>query len=153
VIVRCPSRRAARDPARGTCTRTLAVRGRTDELRTAADGIVAHIADALGPPGRREDAVLAVHEVLANALEHGHLGDPRVPIVVEVERSVTAALVRITDRARRGPWVGPRAGHAPSAWATRGRGWRLVEGGCDRAEVGPGDRDGATTIVELTWWA
>lgn len=153
MIVRSPSQRAARDPAQGTCTRALTVRGRTEALRTAADGIVAHIADALGAPGRREHAVLAVHEVLANALEHGHLGDPRMPIVVEVEKAATGTVVRITDRARRGPWAGPRAGPAAAAWATRGRGWRLVERGCDRAEVGWGDRDGATTIVELTWWA
>lgn len=76
---------------------------------------------------------LAVHELLANALEHGHLGDPSLPIDVEVAAGDGGTVtVRVTDRAVTGPWSPQRSpgaqghGRERTAAGTRGRGLALV---------------------------
>ena len=107
---------------------------------------------ALGAdPDRRDHIELAVHELLANALEHGHGGDPDRAIRIRVARSGAGAVtVEVTDRALRGPWDGARpAGDAHGVASRRGRGWQLVAAVATSFRAG-GDDAGATVVrIEL----
>jgi anti-sigma regulatory factor (Ser/Thr protein kinase) len=135
---------SSRDVAPAAEPVRLEVRGGPSALRPAADRVVAAFAVGVAAP-RRAELVLAVHELLANALEHGHLGDPALPVVVEVVRDEAgAATVRVVDRARGGRWS-PAV--TPPRLAARGRGLELVRAVGDGLRVLSGsDR----TVVELT---
>lgn len=63
-----------------------------------------------------EDALLVVHELVANAIDHA-----RTPFLVAVRVTAGAVKVRVRDRSRRVPQVGPAD---PRAY--RGRGMRLI---------------------------
>lgn len=139
----------SRDPDPPTGPVRFAVTGGPAALRPAAER-AADAAVARGAVGAPRDAlVLAIHELLANALEHGHLGDATIPVVVEVAVSGAGALtVRVEDRARGGAWhrTPPPAPPAPSL-AERGRGLGLARAGSHRLRVLPApDR----TVVALT---
>jgi anti-sigma regulatory factor (Ser/Thr protein kinase) len=90
---------------------------------------------------RYDDVVLAVHECLANALDHGHGGDVALPIDVEVAASHDAVSVRVTDTA-------VAAGRPTAGDPDRGRGRalmrRLADGVMERSDA-PG------TVVTLRW--
>jgi len=105
------------------------VTGGSGALRAAAQTITGAVV-ARGLPAARAAAVeLLVHELLANALEHGHLGDADLAVDVEVERSCgDRVLLRVVDRAVGGPWSPPScpAGDPSGADAERGRGLVLV---------------------------
>lgn len=97
-------------------------------------------------PARREAVELAVHELLANALEHGHAGDPVLPIDVEVDgQDGGPVTVRVTDRAVCGPWEARRVDNRDAVPACRGHGWRLVHAGVCGVRVHSGP--GATVVV------
>jgi anti-sigma regulatory factor (Ser/Thr protein kinase) len=110
--------------------------------------------------GRRDELTLAVHEVLVNAWEHGHLGAPEPRIHVEVARDDDGTVtIDVVDVARGGGWdpdvtpataepvAGRRhvdgGGHA----ADRGRGLLIARRLVDDVTVAAG-RDGA--VVTLT---
>jgi anti-sigma regulatory factor (Ser/Thr protein kinase) len=141
---------AAGDVMGGTGPTTGRVRfelaGGPAALRPAAERIALAViaAGATGTP--LHDLVLAVHELLANALEHGHLGDPTIPVVAEVTRDQAGAVVvRVVDRARGGRWHPAVSSEHPLA--VRGRGLALARALSDRVQlVTEGDR----TVVELT---
>jgi uncharacterized protein len=125
---------AALDPV----VRRLAVTGGAAALRSAAEQVAALAVVAGGSPGRRDDLVLAVHELLANALEHGHRGDGTIPIVVEVVPGAGGgAMVRVADTAVDGPWDAARthATAAAPADAERGRGLSIVTALTDELTV------------------
>ena len=121
---------AANEPAPVT---RLRVTGGARTLRPAAQRVAADAVARGVPPAAAGAVELAIHELLANALEHGHLGDPTVPIDVEVtgveEGEVT---VRVADRALGGSWSArwPAGvdGDQPGVEARqlRGRGLTLV---------------------------
>lgn len=105
------------------------VTGGPGALRPAARTIAAAVVARGVPPTRAAAVELVAHELLANALEHGHLGDVDLPIDVEVEPSGTdRVLLRVVDRAVGGPWSPPsRSGGDPTGSdAERGRGLVLV---------------------------
>lgn len=82
---------------------------------------------------RREDFVLAVNEVAANAIQHGQA--PRVARLWRAGASVIAEVVargRIDD-----PLVGRRR---PNPWAPRGRGLWIVNQLCDLVQLRQEDR-------------
>jgi anti-sigma regulatory factor (Ser/Thr protein kinase) len=135
------------------------VTGGVHALRPAARRAMIAVCH-LGVPGARaQDVELAVHETLANALEHGHLDDPNLPIEVEVAGGGPATVtVRIRDHALAGPR--PVVGG-------RGRGLRLVTAMADGVEVhaasghatvtlrwstGSGGSGEVTTIPEVRAW-
>jgi anti-sigma regulatory factor (Ser/Thr protein kinase) len=95
-------------------------------------------------PRRRGELVLAVHECLRNAWEHGTDADPDGPIEVEVEgRGEGLVVVRICDEARAGPW---RPAPSTPSLGERGRGRRLIAAGVDEVRVASGE---GRTCVEL----
>jgi anti-sigma regulatory factor (Ser/Thr protein kinase) len=99
------------------------------------------------PPDRRSEVELAVHEALANAFEHGHLGDPDLPIAVEVARPHPGAVtVRIRDHARGGGWDPVATPAVPEV--ERGRGRRLMHVLSDGIVVAA---TAGTTSVALRW--
>jgi anti-sigma regulatory factor (Ser/Thr protein kinase) len=99
------------------------------------------------PPDRQSEVELAVHEALANAFEHGHLGDPDLPIAAEVARLDPGTVtVRIRDHARGGGWD-PVAALAVSE-AERGRGWGLMHVLSDGLDLAV---TRGTTSVVLRW--
>ena len=111
----------------------------------AACDVVAIVGDGLAD-GRVE---LAVHEVLANALEHGHLGAADVAIELTVHRVGDRAIVAVADHAL-GADV-PRVGAVDDdPWAVRGRGLALVRASADEVVVEAQD-DPPGTLVRLTW--
>ena len=115
--------------------------------RRAADRAVALGAD----PDRRDHIELAVHELLANALEHGHGGDPDLAIGIRVARSGAGPVtVEVTDHAVAGPFQAPApARPARGVDPCRGRGRQLVEAVATSSSAG-GDDAGATVVrIEL----
>ncbi len=128
------------------------------------------------PSARLPDIELAVHEALVNAVRHGHLGDPTIPVEVAVVRGDTAVSVHVRDRALGGahqPAEELQAGSGGSCAldGTRrpppaldlpepvghGYGWTLITGCCDEVvwqQVAVGQDGGAgvaATEVVLTW--
>lgn len=88
----------------------IAVVGGPPALRPAARKLATLAVDA-GLAADRADALEAgVHELLANALEHGHGGDARIPINLElaVDPDAMQLIVRVTDRATTGVASPPR---------------------------------------------
>jgi anti-sigma regulatory factor (Ser/Thr protein kinase) len=76
------------------------VAGGATALRPAAARIAVVAIGYGADPERHAELELAVHELLANALEHGHLGDPTVPIRVEVTGDGAGRVtVHVADRA------------------------------------------------------
>lgn len=125
------------------------VTGGPAALRPAAGRAAADVVAIVGPDLAVERVELAVHEVLANALEHGHLGATDLAIGVTVHRVGRRADVVVIDRALGGTarWIGaidddPQVG--------RGRGWTLVEAIADEVVVHARD-DPPGTQVRLTW--
>ncbi|TVP69620.1 MAG: hypothetical protein EA340_06985 [Nitriliruptor sp.] len=128
----------------------LRVHGGPQALRPAARRVRDDVL-ARGVAADEAAAVeLAVHELLANALEHGHLGDPSVPIDVEVTGADGGEVtVRVSDRALGGRWparwsAGADGQPGGSTERLRGRGLTLaraaaaglgVVGGHGRTEV------------------
>ncbi len=119
--------------------------GGVDGVRGAAARAAAAAVAAGVSRSRAPAFELAIHEALANALEHGHLGVPGIPIDVEVAASTGGHVtVRVADTARGGDWdPAPRAPTPPLA--ERGRGTALLAAGVDRWWVERGD--GRTVVV------
>ncbi len=128
------------------------IAGGTGALRPLARQIVAWLVAAGLAPGRVDRVELAVHEVLANAFEHGHLADPRVPIDIRVVPVRAGAEVVVTDRALAGRWELPPAGDPADARqedplpAVRGRGLALAAAAVDGLDLRP---EAACTVVTL----
>ncbi len=115
--------------------------GRGDLAELRAD-IVAH-ATALGaPPDRAEDLALAVHEVAANSLEHGHgLGS------LDIWRQDDALLCEVRDVGRIDD---PLVGRREIEWDDeRGRGLWMANQLCDLVQIRSGRR--GTTIRIHCW--
>ncbi len=121
---------AVNEPAPAT---RLRVHGGPLTLRPAAQRVTVEVVSR-GVPAHDAAAVeLALHELLANALEHGHLGDPSVPVDVEVTGPEDdAVIVRVSDRALGGGWPAGSSADADGAGPgggteeLRGRGLTLV---------------------------
>ena len=128
------------------------VTGGAPALRPAARRAVDRAVALGADPDRRDHIELAVHELLANALEHGHGGDPDLAIgILVTRRGAGAVTVEISDRAVRGPWRAPaptRPAHRADP-PCRGRGWQLVDAVATASSAG-GDDAGATVVrIEL----
>ncbi len=123
--------------------------GGAPALRPAARRAADRAVELGAAPHRRDHIGLAVHELLANALAHGHHGDPTLPIDIEVACAADGSVtIRVTDRGLAGPWAGPPPPGAPAATlAARGRGWQLVRDAAVRHRI---LRVGRATVVELT---
>ena len=130
----------------------LRVTGGPRALRPAAQRITIDVLARGVPPAAAAAVELAIHELLANALEHGHLGDATVPIDVEVTGAEDGEVtVRVGDRALRGA--------APARWRTgdvgaepgggteqlRGRGLTLVRAAAAGLRIVADD--GCTEVV------
>jgi anti-sigma regulatory factor (Ser/Thr protein kinase) len=101
------------------------VAGGATALRPNARRVAAVAIGYGADPKRRAELELAVHELLANALEHGHLGDPAIPIRIEVTRDGAGAVtVHVADRALGGG--GDPAPRVRGPAADRGRGLLLA---------------------------
>jgi anti-sigma regulatory factor (Ser/Thr protein kinase) len=116
-------------------------------FRSAAAAAAATAVGLGIPADRRDDLTLAVHELLVNAWEHGHLGGTEPPLRVEVARGdADAVTVRVVDAAVGGRWD-PGVLAAPAdPGADRGRGWAIVRALVDEVAVTAG---GAGTVVSL----
>lgn len=129
----------------------FAVRGGVDQLRPGAARAAAAACHLGVPEVRRHAVELAVHEGLANALEHGHLGDPERSIDVEVAADDRGRVtVRITDGALGAPARGhddAAADGATGGREPRGRGRALIRASVDRV----GERWTEGTLV-LEWF-
>ncbi len=134
----------------------LRVHGGPESLRPAARRVRDDVL-ARGVAAEEAGAVeLAVHELLANALEHGHLGDPAVPIDVEVTgadgREVT---VRVSDQALGGRWPARWPAGADGAQPVgsterlRGRGLTLARAAAAGLRV-VGDHGRTEVVVRLS---
>jgi anti-sigma regulatory factor (Ser/Thr protein kinase) len=124
------------------------VRGGVGALRAAAARTAVAACDLGVPPDRQGEVELAVHEALANAFEHGHLGDPGLPIGVELARpDPGTVIVRIRDHARGGGWEPVASPEVPEE-DERGRGRRLMHMLTDGIDVVVAA--GATSVV-LRW--
>ena len=89
----------------------------------------------------RADVVLAVNEVIANALEHGSGFDPQKLVTVEAGLTQDALVVAVVDTGRWRPGVeGERA--------DRGRGFLMIEELSDDVQI---QRGPPRTMVTLTW--
>lgn len=121
--------------------------GGAPALRPAAVRTADHAVRLGVDPAQRDAVELAVHELLANALEHGHAGDPALPIDVEVDgQDGGPVTVRVTDRAVRGPFEGrTRLDRGDVVPARPGHGWRLIHAGVSGVRVHSGP--GATVVV------
>lgn len=129
-----------------TTLRRLIVGG-PDRLRPAARELAATATARCGSGGDPGTLEFVVHELAANALEHGHLGDRHRGALVEVVcSSAGGVLVRVVDAACTGPWTPPAAVEMPAPTAARGRGLALIVAaggqlrvvsrtGCTRVEV------------------
>jgi anti-sigma regulatory factor (Ser/Thr protein kinase) len=95
--------------------------------RTAIDRVV----EAVGPlglsPARLERLKTAVGETVMNAIEYGSLGNPDVPVTVQVDADEAAVAIRVTDQALSGPVpvVEPPDLEAKLEGRARPRGWGL----------------------------
>lgn len=125
--------------------------GGVGAMRPAAREVAAWL-QAAGLDDRRLDGVeLAVHEVLANAFEHGHLADPHVPVEVRAVPVALGAEVVVTDRALDGRWDVPPVCDAAAAGPpavvphTRGRGLALAAAAVDGLDVR--QADGCTVVT------
>ena len=118
------------------------VRGGVEALRPAAARTVRAALAAGLDPARSADLELAVHEVLANAHEHGNAADSRRPIDVEVVADRPGWLeVRVHDQG-----VGGVPGPVAPEEGTRGRGLAVVAGMVDGVSL---DRTSGGTCVTL----
>jgi serine phosphatase RsbU (regulator of sigma subunit)/anti-sigma regulatory factor (Ser/Thr protein kinase) len=71
--------------------------------RAAVERVAAAV-DGLGiNAARLERLKTAVAETVMNAIEYGSLGDPHVPVDVQVQADAASITVRVTDRAMSGP--------------------------------------------------
>jgi anti-sigma regulatory factor (Ser/Thr protein kinase) len=127
-----------------TAATRLSIDGGVASVRPGAIR-AADVACHLGVPAdRHHDVQLAVHECLANALEHGHGGDGRPPIDVEVAREDEGTVtVRIHDDG-----AGPGRWRSGGGDPDRGRGRALVRQLVDEVTERSGPA-GAT--VTLRW--
>jgi anti-sigma regulatory factor (Ser/Thr protein kinase) len=120
------------------------IAGYGDGFRAEAERVGDHAVEAGLAPGRRAALVLAVHECLRNAWEHGTDADPAGLTEVEVEgHREGPVIVRIADEARAGPW---RPAPSTPSLGERGRGRRLIAAGADEVRVESGE---GRTCVEL----
>jgi anti-sigma regulatory factor (Ser/Thr protein kinase) len=124
----------------------LATPGDPTSLRRSAAAVAAAAVDAGVSAGRCDQLALAVHELLLNAWEHGHLGAPEPRIRVAVARRDDGEVtVRVVDTARGGRWD-PDVSAAPVD-ADRGRGLTIARALVDEVTVlAAEDR----TVVTLT---
>ena len=124
------------------------VPGEPAAFRPAA-GEVAAAAVGLGAPARREDdLVLAVHELLVNAWEHGHRGALDPPIRVEVARDLDGAVtVRVADAARGGRWHPDALPAIGDPGGGRGRGLAIVRALAGEVTVTAGEDGTAVTLT------
>lgn len=146
-------------------------------IRRSAEAVTAAVVQAGIPPDRAADVELAVHEALANAVGHGHLGELGIPIEVELIRGGSAVSIRVRDEAlgasrpaashsgadatagsrdRPHSLVGD-SGSGRTPLAERGYGMMLIDGCCDEvvwqsiAVAAARDASGSATEVVLTW--
>ncbi len=95
------------------------------------------------PSARYDDVQLAVHEALANALEHGHGGDGARPIDVEVARGEHGTVtVRIGDE-------GAGTRRSPGGDPDRGRGRDLLH----RLSDDVAERSTSSGTSVTLWWS
>lgn len=121
----------------------FSVTGGVGSLRPAAVRAATLACDLGVAADRYDDVQLAVHECLANALEHGHGGDEHRPIDVEVARSGHGTVaVRVTD-------VGVTARRSPAVDPDRGRGRALMRRLSD--DLAERSTSAGTTVT--LWWS
>jgi anti-sigma regulatory factor (Ser/Thr protein kinase) len=126
----------------------LEVAGEPAALRPAAARAAAAAVELGVAAERRADLVLAVHEVLANAWEHGHGGAPTPRIRVEVVRGDDGAVtVHVADRAVGGGWHPDVHGMPADPGAERGRRLVIARALVDELAVAV---DEPGTVVSLT---
>ncbi len=136
-------------PPAPTLVRHEQVSGGPTALRPAAGRAAADVVAIVGGEVAAERVELAIHEVLANALEHGHLGATDVAIELTVQRVGDRATVAVGDHGLGGePWRVEAEGDDP--WTVRGRGWTLARAIADEVVVEAHD-DPRGTQVRLTW--
>jgi serine/threonine-protein kinase RsbW len=128
------------------------VPGEPTALRPAATAAAAEAVRCGVAADREPWLALAIHEALANACEHGHLGavDAHLRVEVAVE-DADAVAVRVADLALGGAWVpaGSRdGGGAPGAVGAeeRGRGLVLIQALADALVVRSGDEGTELTL-------
>jgi anti-sigma regulatory factor (Ser/Thr protein kinase) len=127
--------------------RTLQLTGGVAAVGAGARRIAA-LAQELGLPAHRAAGLrLAAHEVLVNALEHGHLGDPETTIDVEVVADTAGTVtVRIVDRALGGTWD-PAGDPRAARPAERGRGLQLASASVDALTIHTSPGRSEVTLV------
>jgi anti-sigma regulatory factor (Ser/Thr protein kinase) len=124
------------------------VPGEPAALRPSASAVVAAAIDLGVPADRRDDVTLAVHEVLVNAWEHGHLGVSQPPIRVEVaRRDDGAVIVRVEDAAVGGRWDPAVLDGPADRGADRGRGLAIARALVEEVAAAAAEH---RTVVSLT---
>lgn len=110
-----------------TTTLRRLVGGGPAGLRPAARELTAAVVARCGAGVDPATVELVVHELAANALEHGHLGaDGRAALVEVVGTPDGGRVVRVVDAACGGPWTPPASVVMPPPTAARGRGLALI---------------------------
>jgi anti-sigma regulatory factor (Ser/Thr protein kinase) len=118
-------------------------------FRSAAAAAAATAVGLGIPADRRDDLTLAVHELLVNAWEHGHLGVSQPPIRVEVaRRDDGAVIVRVEDAAVGGRWDPAVLDGPADRGADRGRGLAIARALVE--EVAAAAAAEHRTVVSLT---
>jgi anti-sigma regulatory factor (Ser/Thr protein kinase) len=112
------------------------------DLGAVREDVVGHARQAGVPAERTADLALALHEVAANSVEHGH-GEGRL----RIWREDDALVCEIRDVGRIGD---PLVGRTLPAWDDEGgRGLWLANQLCDLVQVRSGDA--GTTVRVHTW--
>ncbi|MBV9793577.1 MAG: ATP-binding protein [Actinobacteria bacterium] len=140
----------ARPPGRRLAA--FAVASEPGNERLALDQVAAAVASSGLTPARLERLKTAVAEATMNAIEHGNLGQPDVPVDVEVIQDGADIIVAITDLGGEHQPAGPAeepdlALKLDGVQRARGWGLFLIRNMVDGMQV---RTDGQRHTVELT---
>jgi serine phosphatase RsbU (regulator of sigma subunit)/anti-sigma regulatory factor (Ser/Thr protein kinase) len=119
--------------------------------RLAIDGVVGAVRDLALPPARLERLRTAVGEATMNAIEHGNLNRPELPVEIRVSTSAEGLVVRVTDhgggRSIPEPETPDLAAKLAGEQSPRGWGLYLIKHMVDELRTSAGERHHTVELV------